>query len=418
MAGRAGGPGRCSARCSSSARSPTAQHDAVGAEVVACGVDQLVVVGDAAARRSPTVPARAPAGRGCVIVARCRRGRGPAAGRAAAAATSSWSRRRRDAGLRLLGDRLAAPLEEQTMRAVLLAAVVSLVFSLLGTPTVHPVPGRARATASSSATTARPRTTPSAAPRRWAALVIIARPSLAAYVARARSSRARPRRPQRAARCSSSWSGWAWSASSTTTSRSASSAASGCAARRRWSARPSSPSPSRVLALPVPQRRAAAPRRRPPISFIRDTAARPRVRRRVVGLILFVLWANLIVAGTSQRGEPHRRARRAGHRRLGDGLRRLHAHRHLAVQPVLRSRARAPKCYEVRDPLDLAVVAAAMTGACFGFLWWNASPAKIFMGDTGSLALGGALAGLAILTRTELLARHPRRPVRDRSPSR
>ena len=62
-----------------------------------------------------------------------------------------------------------------------------------------------------------------------------------------------------------------------------------------------------------------------------------------------------------------------------------------------------PKCYEVRDPLDLAVVAAALTGACFGFLWWNASPAKIFMGDTGSLSLGGALAGLAILTRTELL---------------
>ena len=62
-----------------------------------------------------------------------------------------------------------------------------------------------------------------------------------------------------------------------------------------------------------------------------------------------------------------------------------------------------PKCYEVRDPLDLAVVAAAITGACFGFLWWNASPAKIFMGDTGSLSLGGALAGLAILTRTEIL---------------
>ncbi|HSK34508.1 MAG TPA: phospho-N-acetylmuramoyl-pentapeptide-transferase [Propionicimonas sp.] len=61
------------------------------------------------------------------------------------------------------------------------------------------------------------------------------------------------------------------------------------------------------------------------------------------------------------------------------------------------------KCYEVRDPLDLAVIAAALTGACFGFLWWNASPAKIFMGDTGSLSLGGALAGLAILTRTELL---------------
>ncbi|MGD9959615.1 phospho-N-acetylmuramoyl-pentapeptide-transferase [Nocardioides sp.] len=60
-------------------------------------------------------------------------------------------------------------------------------------------------------------------------------------------------------------------------------------------------------------------------------------------------------------------------------------------------------CYEVRDPLDLAIVSAAITGACFGFLWWNASPAAIFMGDTGSLSLGAALAGLAVLTRTELL---------------
>ncbi|MEV7339649.1 phospho-N-acetylmuramoyl-pentapeptide-transferase [Streptomyces sp. NPDC093544] len=60
-------------------------------------------------------------------------------------------------------------------------------------------------------------------------------------------------------------------------------------------------------------------------------------------------------------------------------------------------------CYVVRDPLDLAVVASALMGSCFGFLWWNTSPAKIFMGDTGSLALGGALAGLAICSRTELL---------------
>ncbi|HEY2166707.1 MAG TPA: phospho-N-acetylmuramoyl-pentapeptide-transferase [Jatrophihabitantaceae bacterium] len=60
-------------------------------------------------------------------------------------------------------------------------------------------------------------------------------------------------------------------------------------------------------------------------------------------------------------------------------------------------------CYTVRDPLDLALVAAAALGACFGFLWWNASPAQIFMGDTGSMALGGLMAGLAILSRTELL---------------
>ncbi len=60
-------------------------------------------------------------------------------------------------------------------------------------------------------------------------------------------------------------------------------------------------------------------------------------------------------------------------------------------------------CYVVRDPLDLAVLAAALAAACTGFLWWNTSPAKIFMGDTGSLALGGALAGLAISMRTQLL---------------
>jgi phospho-N-acetylmuramoyl-pentapeptide-transferase len=62
-----------------------------------------------------------------------------------------------------------------------------------------------------------------------------------------------------------------------------------------------------------------------------------------------------------------------------------------------------PKCYEVRDPYDLAVVSVALAGACFGFLWWNAEPAKIFMGDTGSLSLGGALAGMAIFSRTEIL---------------
>jgi phospho-N-acetylmuramoyl-pentapeptide-transferase len=60
-------------------------------------------------------------------------------------------------------------------------------------------------------------------------------------------------------------------------------------------------------------------------------------------------------------------------------------------------------CYQVRDPFDLAILAASFAGACAGFLWWNASPARIFMGDTGSLGLGGALAGLAIMTRGELL---------------
>ncbi len=60
-------------------------------------------------------------------------------------------------------------------------------------------------------------------------------------------------------------------------------------------------------------------------------------------------------------------------------------------------------CYPARDPTDLAVVGAVFAGACLGFLWWNAAPAKMFMGDTGSLAIGGAIAGLAITSRTELL---------------
>ena len=60
-------------------------------------------------------------------------------------------------------------------------------------------------------------------------------------------------------------------------------------------------------------------------------------------------------------------------------------------------------CYAVRDPLDIAVSAACIVGALIGFLWWNTSPAQIFLGDTGSLALGGAVAALAILSHTELL---------------
>ena len=64
---------------------------------------------------------------------------------------------------------------------------------------------------------------------------------------------------------------------------------------------------------------------------------------------------------------------------------------------------RHPEIYQVSHALDLAIVAAAMTGACIGFLWWNAPPARIFMGDTGSLAIGTAFAGLALLLETHLL---------------
>jgi phospho-N-acetylmuramoyl-pentapeptide-transferase len=140
----------------------------------------------------------------------------------------------------------------------------------------------------------------------------------------------------------------------------------------------------------------------PFISFVRDTHINLAFAGTIGGVLLFVIWANLMIAGTSNGVN------------LTDGLDGLAAgvstmvlgayvligiwtqNQNCQTNPGI-------KCYEVRDSLDLAVVAAAGMGACFGFLWWNASPAKIFMGDTGSLGLGGLIAGLAICTRTELL---------------
>jgi phospho-N-acetylmuramoyl-pentapeptide-transferase len=121
-----------------------------------------------------------------------------------------------------------------------------------------------------------------------------------------------------------------------------------------------------------------------------------------IGPVLFVVWVIVMVTGTSNGVN------------LTDGLDGLASGAAILVLAAyviignwqLRNdctTALAQNCYSVRDPLDLAVVAAVVMGACFGFLWWNAPPAKIFMGDTGSLALGGALAGLAITTRTDLL---------------
>lgn len=64
---------------------------------------------------------------------------------------------------------------------------------------------------------------------------------------------------------------------------------------------------------------------------------------------------------------------------------------------------RNSQVYDAVDPLELAIVSAAMFGALLGFLWWNAPPAKIFMGDAGSQAIGGLLAALALLTNTHFL---------------
>ena len=156
-----------------------------------------------------------------------------------------------------------------------------------------------------------------------------------------------------------------------------------------------------VLALQFPNSRFRTPAV-PFVSFVRDTNVNFAFAGTLLGLILFVLWANLMIAGTSNGVN------------LTDGLDGLAtgtsvmvfaSYVLIGIWQFNQNCQGNPgvKCYEVRDPHDLAVVAAALMGSCFGFLWWNASPAQIFMGDTGSLALGGAMAGLAITTRTELL---------------
>jgi phospho-N-acetylmuramoyl-pentapeptide-transferase len=132
------------------------------------------------------------------------------------------------------------------------------------------------------------------------------------------------------------------------------------------------------------------------LSYVRDIAGIS------LGAVGFVILAYLIVSATSNAVN------------LTDGLDGLAAGAAamvfgaFALISFLQSRNQclghpAAGCYEVRNPLDLAIVAGSAMAACFGFLWWNASPAQIFMGDTGSLALGGLMAGLAILAHTELL---------------
>lgn len=138
------------------------------------------------------------------------------------------------------------------------------------------------------------------------------------------------------------------------------------------------------------------------ISFVRDTRLDLAFAGPVVGVILFIAWANVLIAGASNGVN------------ITDGLDGLATGASVMVFGAYTvigmwqynqncELMPGPNCYNVTDALDLAVVAAAIAGACFGFLWWNASPAQIIMGDTGSLSLGAALAGLAILTHTQLL---------------
>jgi phospho-N-acetylmuramoyl-pentapeptide-transferase len=127
----------------------------------------------------------------------------------------------------------------------------------------------------------------------------------------------------------------------------------------------------------------------------------------IIGIILFVLWVNVMTVSASNGVN------------VADGLDGLATGASIfAISAYLfigfwqnnqscfnihLDPEVAYKCYDARDPIDIAVVAAAIVGSLVGFLWWNTTPAQIFMGDTGSLGLGGALAALAIVSRTELL---------------
>jgi phospho-N-acetylmuramoyl-pentapeptide-transferase len=144
------------------------------------------------------------------------------------------------------------------------------------------------------------------------------------------------------------------------------------------------------------------------ISFLRDIDWLDLAVFGTVGaVIVFVIWTNVIVVSASNAVNVT-----DGLDGLATGTAVFSISAYLFIgfwqfnqscfNPNLDD-AVAYKCYEVRDPLDLAVIAAAIAGSLVGFLWWNTTPARIFMGDTGSLGLGGALAGLAILSRTELL---------------
>lgn len=161
-----------------------------------------------------------------------------------------------------------------------------------------------------------------------------------------------------------------------------------------------------VLAINFPNAEGVTPASTS-ISFIRDLPIDFLVLGTYVGIGLFVLWICLLTVGTSNAVNVT-----DGLDGLAGGASILSIGAFIVIgfwqfnQSCFGDNLDADdvyRCYDVRDPLDLAIIATAIVGAVIGFLWWNTNPAKLYMGDTGSLALGGALAALAILARTELL---------------
>lgn len=140
------------------------------------------------------------------------------------------------------------------------------------------------------------------------------------------------------------------------------------------------------------------------ISVVRDTSFDLMMFGTVVGSVLVVLWIFLLISASSNGVNI---ADGLDGLAIGASIMAIGAYAVIGFWQFNQLCGTAienlTRCYEVRDPLDLAVIAAAIAGAGIGFLWWNTSPAQIIMGDTGAMGLGGALAALAILSRTEIL---------------
>ncbi|OXN01021.1 phospho-N-acetylmuramoyl-pentapeptide-transferase [Bifidobacterium vansinderenii] len=157
-----------------------------------------------------------------------------------------------------------------------------------------------------------------------------------------------------------------------------------------------------VLALLMPTKN-GFPSAQAGISFIEHRIISFEFAGRAVAIVLFVIWVNFLMTAWTNAFN------------LTDGLDGLAAGSSMVAfigyamiayweSYHLKGAGHSGFAYSVSDPQDLAILAACAVAACFGFLWYNTNPAKIFMGDTGSLALGGLFAALSITTHTEVLA--------------
>lgn len=157
-----------------------------------------------------------------------------------------------------------------------------------------------------------------------------------------------------------------------------------------------------VLALIIPTR-SGFPSAQAGMSFIEEPFFSFEFAGKIVATILFVVWVNFLMTAWTNAVN------------LTDGLDGLATGSSMIAfagygviafweSYHLKGASHEGFAYAVSDPLDLTIIALCAAVACFGFLWYNSNPATIFMGDTGSLALGGLFAAMSIATHTEFLA--------------